>query len=160
MLFIGSDRTKSVDRDMASMVNSASGYYDAFGDFLDEALLPNYPYLHQVIKSEEGYYLKFYSFYELDKADFNTAVRVIREYLAKMTSEHWDWQHRDYVQELLAWQEKGFLTWVEPHDWEHRSRMKDIAAWQAKARRVWEDIAQPFVVLDDRYDANLAECKN
>ena len=27
------------------------------------------------------------------------------------------------------------------------------------AREVWEDIAEPYVVLDSRYDANLADAR-
>ena len=155
MIFLGSDNKRPVgDRSLNELVNR--DYWDAFGDLLDEALLDDYPYIHQIIKSEEGYALNYYFFDELSKSDFNKVVRVIRAYLAKMTLTDWDWQHRDYVQELLTWQAKGFLAWVKPEDWGHRSRMQDIAAWQAKARSVWEKVAEPFIMLDGRYDANLA----
>ena len=55
--------------------------WDAFGDLLDAVFLPGYPKLHDMVKSEEGEYLKFYSFAELNKQDFNLAVRLIREYI-------------------------------------------------------------------------------
>ena len=41
-------------------------YWDSFGDLLDEVLLANFPQLHQSIKSEEGEYLKFYTFEDLN----------------------------------------------------------------------------------------------
>ena len=41
-------------------------YGEAFGDLLDEVLLANFPQLHQSIKSEEGEYLKFYTFEDLN----------------------------------------------------------------------------------------------
>lgn len=60
-----------------------SRYWDAFGDLLDVVFLPEYLKLHEVIKLEEGEYLKFYSFVELDKTGFNQAVKLIRDYIAK-----------------------------------------------------------------------------
>ena len=68
-----------------------SSYWDAFGDLLDDVFLPNHPELHEIIKSEEGEYLKFYSFVELDKAGFNQAVKLIRDYIAKQKNPT-EWQ--------------------------------------------------------------------
>ncbi|MCE9733583.1 hypothetical protein [Pectobacterium sp. IFB5596] len=90
-------------------------YWDAFGDLLDAVLLPDYPELHEIIKSEEGEYLKFYSFVELDKAGFNQAVKLIRGYIAKQ---------------------------------------KNPTEWQNMANVVWEDVAEPYIIQDKRYDVN------
>lgn len=61
-----------------------SSYWYAFGDLLDDVFLPGHPRRHEIIKSEEGEYLKFYSFVELDKAGFNRAVRLIWNYIANL----------------------------------------------------------------------------
>ncbi|AOE41765.1 hypothetical protein [Pantoea agglomerans] len=90
-------------------------YWDAFGDMLDGVFLPNHPKLHEIIKSEEGEYLKFYSFVELDKADFNRAVKLIRDYIAKQ---------------------------------------QNPTEWQNMAKVVWEDVAEPNIIQDARYDVN------
>lgn len=90
-------------------------YWDAFGDLLDEVFLPNHPKLHEIIKSEEGEYLKFYSFIELDKAQFNQSVQLIRDYIAK--------------------QQKP-------------------TEWQKMAQDVWNEIAEPYIVQDERYQTN------
>lgn len=92
-----------------------SSYWDAFGDLLDSVFLPNHPGLHEMIKSEEGEYLKFYSFVELDKADFNQAVRLIRDYIGKQ---------------------------------------ENLTKWQSMAKVVWEDVAEPYIIEDTRYDVN------
>ncbi|MCH9406305.1 hypothetical protein [Pantoea agglomerans] len=92
-----------------------SSYWDAFGDLLDGVFLPNYPKLNELIKSEEGEYLKFYSFVELDKADFNQAVKLIRDYIA---------------------------------------RQQHPTEWQNMAKVVWEDVAEPYIIQDARYDVN------
>ena len=105
-----------------------NGFWDAFGDLLDEALLLHYPNLHESIKTEEGYYMDFFTFRELSKEDFNLAVRLIREHVASMT----------------------------PNSWPPRKYVTDMAGWQEAARRVWKEIAEPLVVLDRRYDENLA----
>lgn len=99
-------------------------FWEAFGDLLDEVFLLNYPQLHGNIKPEEGEYLKFYTFENLNKDDFNLSVKLIREYLLQMKSQ--DWQPRDYV--------------------------RDMEKWQSMAREVWEEVAEPYVVLDSRYD--------
>lgn len=91
-----------------------SNYWDAFGDLLDAVFLPDYPRLHEIIKSEEGEYLKFYSFVELDKEDFNKSVKIIRDYISKQ---------------------------------------QNPTKWQKMAIVVWEDIAEPYVIQDDRYEA-------
>jgi len=75
-------------------------YWDAFGDLLDAVLLPDYPKLHGIIKCEEGGYLKFYSFVELDKAHFNLAVKLIRDYITKQ-------------QKTTEWQKMANVVWVE-----------------------------------------------
>ena len=104
-----------------------SNYWDAFGDLLDEVFLPNYPQLHESIKSEEGEYLKFYTFEDLSKDDFNLSVKLIRQHLQHMKPE--DWRPRDYL--------------------------NDMSKWQSMARQVWAEVAEPFVVLDSRYDTKL-----
>ena len=106
-----------------------SSYWDAFGDLLDEVFLPNYPQVHESIKPEEGEYLKFYTFEDLSKDDFNLSVKLIRQHLQYMKAE--DWRPRDYI--------------------------NDMAKWQSMARQVWEEVAEPFVVLDSRYDIKLSE---
>ncbi|MFP9530472.1 hypothetical protein [Pectobacterium brasiliense] len=90
-------------------------YWDAFGDLLDAVLLPDYPELHEIIKSEEGEYLKFYSLVELDKVGFNQAVKLIRDYIEKQ---------------------------------------KNPTKWQKMANVVWEDVAEPYIIQDERYDVN------
>lgn len=87
-------------------------YWDAFGDLLDAVFLPEHPKLHEVIKSEEGEYLKFYSFVELDKEDFNKAVKLIRDYLVKQ---------------------------------------QNPTEWQKMAELVWEEVAEPYIIQDERY---------
>ena len=81
-IFFNKDETKEKleDQWVAEYVNS--NYWDAFGDLLDAVFLPNYSSLHEIIKSEEGEYLKFYSFVELNKEDFNLAVQLIRNYIS------------------------------------------------------------------------------
>jgi hypothetical protein len=106
-----------------------SHYWDAFGDLLDEVFLPNYPQIHESIKPEEREYLKFYTFEDLSKDDFNLSVKFIRQHLQHMKPE--DWGARDYI--------------------------NDMAKWQSMARQVWEKVAEPFVVLDSRYDIKLSE---
>ena len=106
-----------------------SHYWDAFGDLLDEVFLPNYPQLHESIKPEEGEYLKFYTFEDLSKDDFNLSVKLIRQHLQHMKPE--DWRPRDYI--------------------------NDMAKWQSMARQVWEEVAEPFVVFDSRYDTQLSK---
>ncbi|OCG18310.1 hypothetical protein [Gilliamella sp. WF3-4] len=89
-----------------------SSYWDAFGDLLDAVFLPNYPKLHEIIKSEEGEYLKFYSFVELDKEQFNQSVKLIRDYIAKQSNP---------------------------------------TEWQKMAQVVWNEIAEPYIIKDNRY---------
>lgn len=123
MLFIGFDAKKPQgEQGLSDLVNG--NYWDAFGDFLDEVFLPLYPNLYSSIKSEEGQYLKYYTFEDLDSNDFNLAIKLIREYLLNMKPS--DWQPRDYV--------------------------RDMAKWQNMAKQVWEDVAEPYVVLDQRYE--------
>ena len=88
-------------------------YWDAFGELLDAVFLPGHSKLHEVIKSEEGEYLKFYSFVELNKEDFNKAVKLIRDYLVKQ---------------------------------------KKPTEWQKMAEVVWEEIAEPYIIQDARYN--------
>ena len=128
MIFIGfnNERPKG-DKSLSELINST--YWDAFGDLLDEVLLPNYPQLHESIKSEEGEYLKFYTFEDLSKDDFNLSVKLIRQHLQHMKPE--GWRPRDYI--------------------------NDMAKWQSMARQVWEEVAEPFVMLDSRYDIKLSE---
>ncbi|MDB9695437.1 hypothetical protein QWI49_19570 [Acinetobacter nosocomialis] len=127
MIFVGFDLSKSEgEKSLSESITST--YWDAFGDLLDEVLLPNYPQLHESIKSEEGQYLKFYTFEELDRVNFNLSIKLIRQYLKHMKIE--DWSKRDYI--------------------------TDMAKWQNMARQVWEDIVEPYVVRDSRYDTRLA----
>ncbi|MDR2249438.1 hypothetical protein [Acinetobacter sp.] len=126
-IIFSQDKAKSIEeRWTIEYLNSS--YWDAFGDLLDEVLLPNYPQLHESIKSEEGQYLKFYTFEELDRVNFNLSIKLIRQYLKHMKIE--DWGKRDYI--------------------------IDMAKWQNMARQVWEDIVEPYVVRDSRYDTRLA----
>lgn len=127
MIFVGFDLSKS-EGEKSLSESIASIYWDAFGDLLDEVLLPNYPQLHESIKSEEGQYLKFYTFEELDRVNFNLSIKLIRQYLKYMKIE--DWGKRDYI--------------------------TDMAKWQNMASQVWEDIVEPYVVRDRRYDTRLA----
>lgn len=104
------NKKKPEDKFISTYVNSS--YWDAFGDLLDEVFLPNYPKLHGIVKSEEGEYLKFYSFVELNKRDFNQAVNLIRDYIAKQ---------------------------------------KNPTEWQKMAQVVWNEIAEPYIIKDERY---------
>ena len=65
-----------------------------------------------LIKSEEGEYLKFYSFIELNKEQFNQSVKLIRDYIAKQ---------------------------------------ENPTEWQKMAQMVWTEIAEPYIVQDERY---------
>ncbi|MEQ9891950.1 hypothetical protein [Pectobacterium aroidearum] len=115
-LFIGWNNNGQRGSDFQRTGGFVNGnYWDAFGDLLDAVLLPDYPELHEIIKSEEGEYLKFYSFVELDKVGFNQAVKLIRDYIAKQ---------------------------------------KDPTEWQNMANTVWEDVAEPYIIQDERYDVN------
>ncbi|AUR32673.1 hypothetical protein [Morganella morganii] len=102
---------KIEDKFKSTYVNSS--YWDAFGELLDAVFLPGYPKLHEVIKSEEGEYLKFYSFVELGRQDFNLAVKLIRNYI---------------------------------------SEQQNPTEWQKMAQVVWKEIAEPYIVQDDRYE--------
>lgn len=125
MLFIGFDDKKPQgEHGLSSLVNGS--FWDAFGDLLDEVFLPNYPKLHESIKSEEGEYLKFYTFEDLNKKDFKLSIGLIRQHLLDMNQS--SWKSREYV--------------------------NDMVEWQRMAREVWEEIAEPYVVLDSRYDPN------
>ena len=115
-LFIGWNNKGQREANFQRIGDFVNGsYWDAFGDLLDAVFLPDYPKLHEIIKSEEGEYLKFYSFVELDKQDFNLAVRLIRDYIAKQ-------QHP--------------------------------TEWQKMAQVVWNEIAEPYIVQDERYELN------
>lgn len=127
MIFVGFDHSKS-DGEKSLSESIASTYWDAFGDLLDEVFLSNYPQLHERIKSEEGQYLKFYTFEELDRINFNLSIKLIRQYLKYMKIE--DWSKRDYI--------------------------TDMAKWQNMASQVWEYIVEPYVLRDGRYDIRLA----
>ena len=125
-IIFSQDKAKNIEeRWTVEYLNSS--YWDAFGDLLDEVFLPNYPQLHESIKSEEGEYLKFYTFEDLSKDDFNLSVKLIRQHLQHMKPE--DWRPRDYL--------------------------NDMSKWQSMARQVWAEVAEPFVVLDSRYDTKL-----
>jgi hypothetical protein len=104
---------KIEDKFKSTYVNGS--YWDAFGDLLDAVFLPEHSKLHEVIKSEEGEYLKFYSFVELNKEDFNKAVKLIRDYLVKQ---------------------------------------KKPTEWQKMAEVVWEEIAETYIIQDERYQPN------
>lgn len=102
---------KIEDKFKSTYVNSS--YWDAFGDLLDAIFLPDHTRLHEIIKCEEGEYLKFYSFVDLDKHDFNQSVKLIRDYIAKQ---------------------------------------QNPTEWQNMAKVVWEDITEPYIIQDGRYD--------
>ncbi|MBQ4772879.1 hypothetical protein F9U44_15330 [Pectobacterium versatile] len=114
-IFFRRDETIEKPEDRLTSAFIHSSYWDAFGDFLDTVLLPDYPELHEIIKSEEGGYLKFYSFVELDKVGFNQAVKLIRDYIEKQ---------------------------------------QNPTKWQKMANVVWEDVAEPYIIQDERYDVN------
>ena len=115
-LFIGGNDNGQRERKFQRTGGFVNGsYWDAFGDLLDAVLLPDYPELHEIIKSEEGDYLKFYSFVELDRAGFNQAVKLIRDYIEKQ---------------------------------------QNPTKWQKMANVVWEDVAEPYIIQDERYDVN------
>lgn len=103
-------KEKIEDKFKSTYVNGR--YWDAFGDLLDAVFLLEHPKLHEVIKSEEGEYLKFYSFIELDKEQFNQSVKLIRDYIAKQNNP---------------------------------------TEWQKMAHVVWNEIAEPYIIQDERY---------
>ncbi len=111
-IFFSRDVTaeKPEDGIISTYVNGT--YWDAFGDLIDAVFLPHYPKLHEVIMPEEGKYIKFYSFAELDAQDFNLAIRLIRDYIKKQEN---------------------------PNE------------WQKMAQDVWNELAEPYVIQDDRY---------
>lgn len=111
-IFFRRDETIEKPKDRLTSAFIHSSYWDAFGDLLDAVFLPDPPKLHEIIKYEEGEYLKFYSFVELDKADFNHAVKLIRDYLVKQ---------------------------------------QNPTEWQKMAEVVWEDVAEPYIIQDKRY---------
>lgn len=103
-------KEKIEDKFKSTYVNGR--YWDAFGDLLDAVFLPDYPKLHEIIKSEEGEYLKFYSFIELDKEQFNQSIELIRDFIAKQDNP---------------------------------------TEWQEMAQVVWNEIAEPYIIQDKRY---------
>ncbi|MEX2942557.1 hypothetical protein [Serratia fonticola] len=112
-LFIGWNDKGQREADFQRTGGFVNGsYWDAFGDLLDAVFLPEHSKLHKVIKSEEGEYLKFYSFVELDNEDFNKAVKLIRDYLVKQ---------------------------------------QNPTEWQKMVEVVWEEIAEPYIIQDERY---------
>ncbi|QQK72084.1 hypothetical protein [Pectobacterium versatile] len=115
IIFFRRDKTIEKHEDRLTSAFIHSRYWDAFGDLLDAVFLPDYPELHEIIKSEEGEYLKFYSFVELDKVGFNQAVKLIRDYIEKQ---------------------------------------QNPTKWQKMANVVWEDVAEPYIIQDERYDVN------
>ena len=44
---------------------------------------------------------------------------------------------------------------MKPEDWRPRDYLNDMSKWQSMARQVWAEVAEPFVVLDSRYDTKL-----
>jgi hypothetical protein len=46
---------------------------------------------------------------------------------------------------------------MKPEDWGARDYINDMAKWQSMARQVWAEVAEPFVVLDSRYDTQLSK---
>lgn len=129
MIFFNQDEAKVglENRWASAYVNS--NYWDAFGDLLDEVFLPDYQVLQESIKPEEGEYLKFYTFESLSQEDFNLSVKLIRKHLEGLT----------------------------PDNWKPREYINDMAKWQDMARQVWEEIAEPYIILDSRYDIKLIQ---
>lgn len=111
-IFFSKDETIEKPEDSFTSAFIHSSYWDSFGDLLDAVFLPKYPKLHEIIKSEEGEYLKFYSFIELDKEQFNQSVKLIRDYIAKQNNP---------------------------------------TEWQKMAQVVWNEIAEPYIIQDERY---------
>ena len=60
------------------------GWWDSLGDLFDEALLPKYLDIYNIIKSEEGQYLRFYSFAELTYDEFNLVINVMRDFISSL----------------------------------------------------------------------------
>nr|WP_174506362.1 hypothetical protein [Acinetobacter sp. Marseille-Q1620] len=127
-IIFSKDELKSND-DQWNIEYIKNAYWQAFGDLLDEVFLPNYPQLHESIKSEEGKYFKYYSFAELDKLDFNLSIKLIRQYLKVM----------------------------KPSDWSDRTYVTNMSKWQDMAKNVWLEIVEPKLLLDSRYDCKLLE---
>jgi hypothetical protein len=73
---------------------------DVLEALLDEVLQDNYPVIHQKIM--EVQVLDQINFNELNKSEFNTSIKVIREYLAarKETSEGQLYQKRIWEEEI------------------------------------------------------------
>ena len=99
-IFFSKDESIEKPEDKFSSTFIHSSYWDVFGDLLDAVFLPDYPQLHEIIKSEEGEYLKFYSFVELNKEQFNQSVRLIRDYIAKQENP-------------TEWQKMAQMVWTE-----------------------------------------------
>ena len=78
----------------------SSGAWDSLGEILDKLLLPMYSDIHSIIKCEEGQYLKYYSFMELDGEKFNIAINAVRKYITSL-------EHPSSIEEygIDAWKE-------------------------------------------------------
>ncbi|NBF04893.1 hypothetical protein GV819_21645 [Pseudomonas sp. Fl5BN2] len=83
---------------LGGVVNGSA--WDAFGELLDAALLPEYFGVHSQVKSEEGLFLRYYSFDELSRSDFNLVVRVVMGFIFNMLDPS-------------PWQLKGKAVWDE-----------------------------------------------
>lgn len=60
-LFIGWNDNRQRESNFQRTGGFVNGsYWDAFGDLLDAVFLPDYLILHEIIKYEEGEYLKFH----------------------------------------------------------------------------------------------------
>ena len=59
-----------------------------------------YSDIHSIIKCDEGQYLKYYSFMELDREKFNIAINAVRKYITSL-------EHPSSIEEygIDAWKE-------------------------------------------------------
>ncbi|WP_422880922.1 hypothetical protein [Pantoea agglomerans] len=86
------------ERNLSVVLNRQAS--DVLEALLDEVLQDNYPVIHQKIM--EVQVLDQINFNELNKSEFNTSIKVIREYLAarKETSEGQLYQKRIWEEEI------------------------------------------------------------
>jgi hypothetical protein len=82
---------------MSDLVNGV--YWDSFGDLLDLAL-SDYQDILAMIKCEPGKYLKFYSLAELDRLQFNIAIKQLRSFIKGIESP-------------TEWETKAIKVWID-----------------------------------------------
>ena len=97
-IFFRLDKSHSEVKSVRTYVSS--GAWDSLGEILDKSLLPMYSDIHSIIKCEEGQYLKYYSFMDLDREKFNIAINAVRKYITSL-------EHPSSIEEygIDAWKE-------------------------------------------------------